>query len=212
MKRHKRCVVCDEPLMPLSYQNQTCGDPHCLAVMNLQPCVRDPRKTRTKKSNVGKPWAYSNVAAVGQRDILPTCSSQELDTIRGLFIDMKTSSWYWGEENLTADLRGILNKGRNDPWGITTRVSVALRGTTKAGAVFMHVTRKAGQSSADATREALRISLENIHDLWLVWTCQCEAKTGYTLENLSDMPDEPGPHGNCPVCGATALHVEVLDE
>jgi len=211
----RTCVVCDKPLERKhgGYRNQTCKDPHCLAVLKLHPALSDPEKVRVFPFH----WGDSAIDALRRkvRDLISERArvrSDEIDEETRHLFDSEGSSWCWNDDVLTADLRAVTNKGSQTIWGYTSRVAVALRATTAAGKVFLRIQRSGDQTSADYVREELfgHSGLEDIYDVWLAWVCGC-GRSEYILKRVSDLPDEEGPHGNCPACGATPVLVEVVD-
>jgi hypothetical protein len=178
-------------------------------VLQIFPHLRHPDKL----ANVGVTthdhyhWLRSLLA-----DRVDTYQETEADHQWVLMLRVDSSDWAWGDEHLSADLRG---RGTPDyllTWSRSSRVRVALRARTNPGGIFLHLRRQQQETSADAVRRDWfsASGSEKLFDVFLAWRCRCPVETRYEIRRVDDLPNEPGPHGNCPGCGATPLLVEVL--
>jgi hypothetical protein len=209
-RNEKNCAICGliVPHPNGDYQRMTCGSIHCLAALMLMPRdVRPPQAIwqppgheRNKARKPAPPWRPL-VEAVSRHipDIDPKALPRVVFDLSSVVAD----------ENLTADLRGFGSTASQDPWGHATRKKVAFRVRSKPGSIFLHVKREPEESSAAAVRRTLGASAD-IYDFWLLWRCSCAVQAEYRLASLGDLPDDPGPYGNCPGCGATPIFIEVL--
>jgi len=214
------CVVCGRSIASLhhNYRSQTCGDNHCRAVLLLTPELTDPMKTRKHPPGYVKdkerPYGLDAIHNRLRESIRLWATTDDADSHHkeGCRFDMDTSDWAFGDEYMTADLRGVGNPQSQGLWGFLSRTAVAFRGRTKESAIWLRIQRKPDESTADAIRRTLmgNTGWDDIYDVFLAWRCLCNVQSEYIVEKLDDIPDAVGPHGNCPACGATPLYVEVL--
>lgn len=92
-------------------------------------------------------------------------------------------------------------------WSYLSRRTVGMRATAKAGEVVLRLYRRDGETSAAAIRRQ-GLSFEG-YDFLLAFRCTCATPVHYVVRTADDLPDAPGPHGNCDACGATAVVVVV---
>ena len=219
----KTCVVCGGEIISKSrnYKAQTCNSDHCRAVLMLTPSLADPAKARPDR----QPGHKRNKKAGSKGAIfrrITDCVSSQLDDLGdaeshregALSFAVDSSDWVFGDSELTADARGLATESSRDLWGFLSRVRVAFRARTKEGTLWLHITRRSDESTADAIRRSWmgNSGWEDIYTVFLAWRCCCRLESEYIVKTLDDMPDEPGPHGNCPACGATPLFVEVEEQ
>jgi len=216
----KVCVVCGDEIISKSgnFKAQTCNSDHCRAVLMLTPNLTDPAKARPNR-----PAGHSRNKKAGSKGAIFRRISDCVSELTGelgdsdshqqgaLVFAVDSSDWVFGDSELTADARGLATESSRDLWGFLSRVRVAFRARTKEGTLWLHITRKPDESTADAVRRSLmgNSGWEDIYTVFLAWRCCCRLESEYIVKKLDDMPDEPGPHGNCPSCGATPLFVEV---
>jgi hypothetical protein len=215
------CVVCGELLQNSSgdYGRQTCGSAHCRAVLMLTPVVADPAKQRHQEPGYerNKPPPRNSESVYRRvveyiRTLTIEAGDEEVHRQQAVWFDVDSSDWAFGDEHITADVRGIGNVDHRELWSFLSRVRVCFRARTRDAKVWLHVQRKEGESTADAVRRGLmnNSGWEDMYDVFLAWRCRCDAGSEWIVDRLDDLPDEPGPHHNCPICGATPLYVEVV--
>ncbi len=222
MRRSKystTCVVCSSLINTghHNYRQQTCGDYHCRAVLMLQPDVRDPAKVKptpliSRNKKIKPENTIRDRLKAYVTHMVDDEGAKERHQEHALHFGIDTSDWAFSDDIISADVRGLANEASRDLWGYLSRAKVAFRARTKAATVWLHIRRLADESTADAVRRGLMANTgwEDIYDLFLAWRCCCPVQSEYRVKQLQDIPDEPGPHGNCPNCGATPLYVEVI--
>ena len=218
----RRCIVCGEPLFAEKGRRRvrkfTCGAPHCRSVLDLNPQLKTPElraaicRTRNRPDPSGPlSRRYEVDRYLGEVPLM----DQEMAGDRAEHYKIDSSDWCFGDEHLSADLRALHVEGTDDVWHYLQRVPVLYRVREQPGAVTFDILRKRGESTVGAFRRVYSGGVVNRFldcQIFLAWRCRCSLQTRYDLARIDDLPEEPGPHGSCPACGATPVLVEVEDD
>lgn len=220
------CPVCGEVLsssrvlygIPL----RTCGKPECEA--SLAFSGHDPAPTPRALNHTYSKGGWTPKAKAGykkRQELEELLLIDRLDVDRAALeklLEVKELGEYDARYELSQDTRGIRQRAAQAAlWHELSRVPVYLRLVARAeghAAIRLFVPEGHTVLGYFVTKffggnieYAAKVSLA-FRPL-IAWRCACPAQTTWMLERLEHLPEQEGPIGVCPTCGACALRIEV---